>query len=95
MSDALVNREPEVRRVQDEIVFAGRDAFRLELHHRLLAGLRGFLHPIVIPHVFVAHPLRTAERVARLKITRRSVHRRDREIRHAANEVLFDARAIG
>ena len=39
---AFVNRQPKVRRVQQQIVLPGLDRWRLELLHGLFSGLRGF-----------------------------------------------------
>ena len=69
MRDRLVDREPEVRRMQHEIVAADVDRLRRELLHRFFGPLRRVLDEVRVAHVLVAESARRdVDRLARLEV---------------------------
>ena len=82
MRDRFVNREPEVRRVQHEVVASDVDRLGRQLLHRLARPFRRVLDELRVAHVLVAEAARRdLVRLARGEIT--VAYRRDRHRRAA------------
>ena len=95
MPHTLVDRQPEVGRVQHQIVFTGLDQLGLQLFHRFVAGLLGLLEPGVAFQIFIPNRLRAGQRGALLVVASGRVHGRYVETGSAPNDVLFEPRALG
>ena len=84
MRDRFVDREPEVRRMQHEIVAPDVDRLRGELLHRFVGPLRRVLDELRVAHMLVAEAARRdVDRLARGEVAvadRRHGHRRLRAI---------------
>src|SRR4051812_24365543 len=95
MSGGFVDGEPEIRRMDDEVVPSGFDRLRLQLLDGLFGGLPGLRLPRVLLDVLVATRLRASQRPARLEVVGLPVYRGDGELRFATNQVLLDSRSFG
>ncbi len=111
MTNRYVNREPGVRGVEHQIVFARFDRRRFQFCQRLFGGLRGvFGHVVGIViadqtvwqdqfavafKIFVAHAHRCGQTVAAAEFAGRLVDRRHGEGRPDAVYVLVDVGTVG
>ena len=78
VTDRLVDRQKQLRRIDDDVVAAGDDGLRLELLDDFVAGLFGVAQPRVVLDVFVAEELRAIDHRPRLEVAAGAVGGRRR-----------------
>ena len=88
MADRFVNRQPQIARVQDQRLEAGRRRLGLVHRHRFFRGDLRFLQQRIAVDVFVAHAHRRGERGARIELAGRLVH--GRHARRSGYERISD-----
>ena len=75
VADRLVDREEQLRRIDDDVVAAGGDRLGLQLLDDLVAGLLGVLQPGIVVDVLVADQLRAIDDGARLEVAAGAIGR--------------------
>ena len=68
MADRFVDGEEQLRRIDDDVVAAGRHRLRLQLLDDLVAGLLGIPQPRIVLDVLVADELRAIDDGAGLEV---------------------------
>ena len=94
MPYCLVDRQPKVRWMNNEIVFPWCNGLRAELGDGFFTRLFRIFQPRIFFQVFVADVLGPREATAGLKAPRAAIHGRDCERRMSAYDVLLGARSI-
>ena len=93
MADRLVNREPQIRRVDHDVVIARRHRFGAKLRARLLAGLRGLLDQAGADDIIPAGAARRRQAVARRETAAGAVDGGRLKVRRDARAGLMNAAA--
>ena len=95
MAHGLVNRQPQVRRVQDQRFLPHRRRLGLVHRHRFFRGDARFLEQGIPLHVLVAAAHRRRQRCAVVELAGGLVDRRDLEEGIRPDERLLDERSLG
>ena len=95
MADRFVNGQEQLRRVDHDVVGAGRDRFRFQFLDRFMSGLLGVGQPRIVLHVLVADQLRAIDDGPRLEVAAGAIGGGRRELRIGADEPLGDPRSVG
>src|SRR5438046_7474451 len=61
VADRLVYRQPQIRWMNDQVVFAGRNRLRVEFSDHFFSRLPGFLQPGIFFKILVADALRAGQ----------------------------------
>ncbi len=93
MADRFVDGEPEVGRVEDEVIVTGHDRFCLHFLARLVGSLGRFTGEIVTEDIVVAAAARRRQSRARGEFTRRLVDHGHFRIGHRTHARLRDPAA--
>ena len=89
-----MDREEQLRGIDDDVVAAGDDGFGFQLGDDFVTGFLGVLQPRVILDVFVAKELRAIDDGPRLEVAGGPVGGRHGELRIRAHQPLRDARPL-
>ncbi len=93
-AEALVDGQPQVRRMHHEVPEARLGRLRAELHHRLLGPPLRVARQVTREHVLPTQRRRLDDRPARLKIAAIARYRRDVQAGVHANIALVDKRSV-
>src|SRR2546423_10184480 len=94
MSNRFVDRQPRVRRMAYQIIFAGLDRFSFEFGDRFLPGFPGVFRPGLILQIFITDRFRSRQSAPRLKISRRTIDRSHSKKWSGSDNILFGDRAF-
>ena len=92
--DRFVDRQEQLRRIDDDVEAAGGDGFGGQLLDDFVAGLLGILEPRIILDILVTEQLGTIDHGARLEISGIAIGGGRGELRIRAHQALRDPRAL-